>query len=149
TAASAAVGHRRRGSVRLRAGLAFALPGIAGSILASNASLRTDPDALALAFAGIMLVAATAVWRSAARASNSNEAPAVPTHRIRRTIMAGLVVGVLTGYFGIGGGFLAVPALTWALGVSMTTAVGTSLLVIALNAAAALVPRIANDLVDP
>jgi hypothetical protein len=47
-------------------------------------------------------------------------------------------VGLLTGLFGVGGGFVIVPALTLALGLSMPVAVGTSLVVIAGNAAVAL-----------
>ena len=51
---------------------------------------------------------------------------------------AGTAVGFLTGLFGVGGGFVIVPALTLVLGLTMPQAVGTSLLVIAINAAMAL-----------
>ena len=50
-------------------------------------------------------------------------------------------VGLLTGFFGVGGGFAVVPALVLALGFSMPVAVGTSLLVIAINSATALGSR--------
>ena len=56
--------------------------------------------------------------------------------------MAGTVVGFLTGFFGVGGGFVIVPALVLALGFSMPDAVGTSLLVIAVNSAFALSQRL-------
>lgn len=149
TAAAAAVGHHRRGAVRLRAGSLFALAGVAGSLLGTFASVHTDPDALALAFATIMLVAATFMWRSVTTTAEQNSDADAPTHPIPRTFAAGSTVGLLTGFFGIGGGFLAVPALTYALGLRITTAVGTSLLVIALNSTTALAPRIADGLIDP
>lgn len=148
TAAAAAVGHRRRGSLRFRAGLLFALAGIVGSVLGTLASVRTDPDVLTLAFAGIMFIAAAFMWRSS-RSPGGEPRPERPAHPAPRTIAAGSTVGLMTGYFGIGGGFLAVPALTFALGLNITTAVGTSLLVIALNSTTALIPRLAHDLIDP
>jgi uncharacterized protein len=51
-------------------------------------------------------------------------------------------VGLLTGFFGVGGGFVIVPALVLALGFEMPVAVGTSLLVIAINSATALAARL-------
>jgi hypothetical protein len=59
-----------------------------------------------------------------------------------RVLAAATVVGLLTGFFGVGGGFVVVPALVLALGFDMPTAVGTSLLVIAINSATALVSRL-------
>jgi len=58
-----------------------------------------------------------------------------------RLIVAGTVVGFLTGLFGVGGGFVIVPALTLGLGMTMSSAVGTSLLIIAGNAVIALALR--------
>jgi uncharacterized membrane protein YfcA len=51
----------------------------------------------------------------------------------------------LTGLFGVGGGFVIVPALTLALGMAMPTAIGTSLLVIAINSAVALATRLGSS----
>ena len=59
-----------------------------------------------------------------------------------KVVAAASVVGLLTGFFGVGGGFVVVPALVLALGLTMPEAVGTSLLVIAINSAAALVSRV-------
>ncbi len=57
-------------------------------------------------------------------------------------VIAGTIVGLLTGFFGVGGGFVIVPALVLALGFTMPEAIGTSLLVIAINSAVALTTRL-------
>jgi uncharacterized membrane protein YfcA len=64
------------------------------------------------------------------------------TCRAIKVVAAATVVGLLTGFFGVGGGFIIVPALVLALGFDMPVAVGTSLLVIAINSAAALAARL-------
>ena len=61
--------------------------------------------------------------------------------RAGKVLTAGLAVGFMTGFFGVGGGFVIVPALTLALGMAMPEAVATSLVVIAINSAAALAFR--------
>jgi uncharacterized membrane protein YfcA len=53
-----------------------------------------------------------------------------------KSIGVGIVVGFLTGLFGVGGGFLIIPALVLLLGLTMSVAVGTSLVVIVINSAA-------------
>ncbi len=57
-------------------------------------------------------------------------------------------MGVLTGFFGVGGGFVIVPALVIVLGMPMRLAVGTSLLIIAINSAAGLVAHLQYGGVD-
>ena len=64
------------------------------------------------------------------------------TCRAVKIVLAATVVGLLTGFFGVGGGFVIVPALVLALGFDMPVAVGTSLLVIAINSTAALAARL-------
>jgi len=60
----------------------------------------------------------------------------------------GSIVGLTTGFFGVGGGFIVVPALVLALRFDMAEAVGTSLLVIAINSAVAIAGRVGNAGVD-
>ena len=64
-----------------------------------------------------------------------------PTRQSLKIVTAATAVGLLTGFFGVGGGFVIVPALVLALGFEMPAAVGTSLLVIAINSGAALAAR--------
>ncbi|GAA4769552.1 sulfite exporter TauE/SafE family protein [Actinomycetospora chibensis] len=75
---------------------------------------------------------------------------AVPVVRWRAAtiVLAGSVVGFATGLFGVGGGFLVVPALVLLLGWEMPAAVATSLLVIVINCVASLGARVATEAFD-
>jgi uncharacterized membrane protein YfcA len=67
-----------------------------------------------------------------------------------RVVLAASVVGLVTGFFGVGGGFVVVPALVLALGFDMPAAVGTSLLVIAINSTSSLLSRVGtHPAIDP
>lgn len=87
---------------------------------------------------------------AALRVVEPRVAPSATT--VRPPLLATLVVasaaGLLTGFFGVGGGFVIVPALVLALRLPMQQAVGTSLLIVALNSATALVSRAADVHVD-
>ena len=67
---------------------------------------------------------------------------------VAKVVAAGTVVGFMTGFFGVGGGFIIVPALVLALGFEMPIAIGTSLLVIAVNCGVSLSSRLATTGVD-
>jgi uncharacterized protein len=152
--------HWRSGHVRVATGLVFGLVGIGGSIAGSTLNRRLDGDLLLLAFAGLTLVAA---WRilvgcpsctkveyppdGAGSAVRARARPLTLTPaRLAKIALAGTVVGFLTGLFGVGGGFIIVPVLALALEFPMPSAVGTSLLVIAVNSASALAPRLGGGI---
>jgi uncharacterized membrane protein YfcA len=146
----AALGHARSGRVRWGVGAAFGATGLAAGVAGTAANQLVDPDVLLLAFAGVILVAAVAMLAGdrnsgGDRRSDGTPAPAGARAwapgRIAQVVGAGLVVGFMTGFFGVGGGFVIVPALTLALGMSMPLAVGTSLVVISINSAGALLAR--------
>ena len=74
-------------------------------------------------------------------------------HRTRlgtaaKIVVCGLTSGFLTGLLGVGGGFLVVPALVVVLGMPITLAIGTSLLIIVLNAASSMVARLGDLQLD-
>jgi uncharacterized membrane protein YfcA len=73
--------------------------------------------------------------RKASTVAHGDGAARTSFRMLGRTLSVGALVGVLTGVFGVGGGFVIVPALALLLGLTMAEAVGTSLLVIAANAA--------------
>lgn len=144
--------HWRSQRVRWLPGVLFGVAGVGGSLLGSHWNEAVDPDALLLAFSGVMVVAGWAMLRRAriARGLLTSATPTdsspTPVHADGRTVakvvVAGSVVGLLTGFFGVGGGFVIVPALVLALRFQMPEAVGTSLLVITINSLVALTTRL-------
>jgi uncharacterized membrane protein YfcA len=165
TALAGTAAHLREGRVRLGAGAVFGLLGVAGSYAGTQLSARVDPHVLLTAFAGLMIVAAAAMARRqsvsageparavASKSGGDTGAVALLGDRVRtrsrldgagvaKLLAAATGVGLLTGFFGVGGGFVIVPALVLALGFAMPVAVGTSLLVIAINSATALAARL-------
>ena len=106
-------------------------PGRARWLLAESPAAR---GAGATLFALLMLGAAWSLLRRRAAADQGNFTEDYTAAAWLRLAVLGLAVGLLTGFFGVGGGFLIVPALVVVLGLPMRLAVGTSLLAIALNA---------------
>jgi uncharacterized membrane protein YfcA len=137
TALGGALDHGRSGRVDLRAALVFGVAGMVAAPFGALASHAVDRRVLLLLFAFLMIVVAGLMLRG--RQPGSNAAPHSPRPPRRLAVLgAGLAVGLLTGFLGVGGGFLIVPALTLLAGLPIHTAVGTSLLVIAFNASAGL-----------
>jgi uncharacterized membrane protein YfcA len=132
-AVAGGLSHARTGRVCWRHAGSFtaaAIPGVAAGTLAAEAV----SGALLLAgFALVMLAAAHATWRTADGSEADGpweRSGACPPLRLPRDLVAGAVVGFVTGFFGVGGGFLIVPTLAIALAFTMRTAVGTSLVII-------------------
>ncbi len=140
--------HARAGHVRVRDGLAFGMAGLLTSLISSAMAGGLPESVLLSGFAVVMAAAAVMMWRSGAGAPSESGERRSGESLLVRSIAAGGLVGVLIGIFGVGGGFLAVPALVSVVGLGMAEAVGTSLLVIALNAAAALAVRFTGSAVD-
>lgn len=133
-AVAGGLGHARAGRVCWRHAGSFtaaAVPGIALGTLAAEAV--SGPWLLA-GFALVMFAAARAVWARAERDDEPDgpweRAGTCPPLRLPRDLAAGAAVGLVTGFFGVGGGFLVVPTLAIALAFTMRTAVGTSLVII-------------------
>jgi uncharacterized membrane protein YfcA len=133
-AIAGSVAHARAGRVCWRHAGSFtaaAIPGIAaGTLVAEHVGGRL----LLAAFALVMVAAAHAMWRRAELEEPEPDGPwertgACPPLRLPRDLAAGAGVGFVTGLFGVGGGFLVVPALAIALAFTMRTAVGTSLVI--------------------
>ncbi len=131
-----------RGHVCWRIALTFTAPAAAGAFLGTLGNNAVSPKVLILSFVPIMLIASAATWQRAA-ATSSNETGACPDARSARIVVAGVSVGVLTGFFGVGGGFLIVPVLTLAFGFSFRRAVATSLVIITLTGLAGLASHLA------
>jgi uncharacterized membrane protein YfcA len=135
SAASGSVPRFRIGQVHLRQALIFWALGIVGTLAGSRLSTVLPESLIVAGFAIVMLGAAVAMWRK----SSSVESPGPrPTAPLLLPVVA-IAIGLLTGIFGVGGGFLIVPALVLVFGFPFGIAAGTSLVVVALNSVTALV----------
>jgi len=137
--ATAAVGcylQSRTGGFDRRSAVIFAATGVAGAFAGARLTHLVPGDVLMRMFAVLMLLAG---WRMLAR----NGLPAgVRACNVPRCAGVGLVLGVLTGFLGVGGGFLIVPALVLFAGLDMKRAVPTSLAIVAFNALGGLVGQL-------
>lgn len=138
-----AMPHLRAGRVRVVDGLIFGLIGSGGAVLGSRLSLAVPGRVLTGAFVVLLLAVAVSMWRG--RANTSLDAAERRGWGVRLGAATG--VGLLTGFFGVGGGFVIVPALTLVLGMPVQVAVATSLVVIAVNSAISLAARFHAGLV--
>lgn len=118
--------------VDFRSVLLFGLPGMAGAYLGALLSKDVSGLVQLFVFACVMLLAGGMMLRGAP------EPTALTPERRHawKVVVDGLFVGALTGFVGVGGGFLIVPALVLLGGLPMHRAVGTSLFIIALKSAA-------------
>lgn len=135
------VGHARAGNVQVRTGLAFGAAGIAGAFVGSWLNTLVAGPLLLALFAAVMLAAAGAMLRRPPPASEVAPVNTGPRNW-PNLIATGTGVGLMTGFFGVGGGFVIVPALVLVLGLPMRAAVGTSLLIIAINSASGLLAHL-------
>ena len=134
SALSGMVPRLRMKQVDVRQGSPFWILGIAGTFAGSRLATVLPAALILTGFALVMLGASVAMWRK-----SSGQPPAEPHRRpLWVIVLVALGIGLLTGLFGVGGGFLIVPALVLVFGFPFGLAAGTSLLVIALNSVTAL-----------
>ncbi len=142
------VAHHRAGTVDWRTTGWFAAPGIVMAYVGAGLTRRVPGALLLLAFAVLMV--GVGVWmlvRARAGGAEAEPAPRGAKSRVP-AILAGAVVGAITGFLGVGGGFLIVPALVAFTGLGMRQAVGTSLVIIAINSGAAFVGHLGEAAID-
>lgn len=131
----------QQGRVDFRSAVLLAGPGMVGTSLGAHLSTFLSGAVQLVMLAGLMLSAATLMFRSGrqVRGGNASEGTrdeVAPTRReggAWKVILQGLALGLATGLVGVGGGFLIVPVLVLLRGLPMPTAIGTSLAIIAVN----------------
>jgi uncharacterized membrane protein YfcA len=131
-AAAGLLMHARSGNVDWRIGLIFGLLGSAGAIAGSRLAFAADDRVQLAGFVVLLLVAAWGMLRRRPAASAPDDAP-LPDPQWGRVLLYATGVGLITGFFGVGGGFVAVPALVLALHMPMKRASATALVVILVN----------------
>ncbi len=134
TSAAGVVMHARARRIRWRTGLLFGVSGMVGGFVAGIVGGRLPGGFLLGSFAVVMVATSAAMLRG----RRTDAEPGRDDLRVVPALGYGLVVGLVTGFAGAGGGFLMVPALTLLGGLSMSAAIGTSLLVIAMKSFAGL-----------
>jgi uncharacterized membrane protein YfcA len=143
-AAAVGAGARARdGHACWRLALLFSAPAAVGSLLGALLSAQASGRVLILSFVPVMLAASFATWQRAG-AGRPKEDTGCPRAATWVVAGAGLFVGVMTGFFGVGGGFMIVPVLTVGLDMAFRRAVATSLVIITLTGAAALASHLAT-----
>jgi uncharacterized membrane protein YfcA len=131
-----------RGHFHVQATVLFTLTGMVGAYLGAGLTHLLPPSVLLLLFACLMLVVGGVMLRGRRATDGTGEC------RPLRCLMIGAAVGVLTGFLGVGGGFLLVPTLVFFAGLDMRRAVGSSLAIIALNSIAGLVGHLRYTALD-
>lgn len=138
-----AIFHRAQGTLNWRIALIFGGAGMLTAYLAAGLSRLFSPAALLVTFAILMIVIGVLMLTRRAQTASTRSVVRWPI-----VMLSGAGVGALTGLLGVGGGFLIVPALTMFVGLPMSMAVGTSLIVIALNSLSGLLGHLTGAALD-
>jgi len=119
------IDHARRDHVCWPVAILFAISGVAGAALGSTLGKHTDGQKLLVLFGILMVVVAASM--ALKREGGSKPHVLLDRRNAPWIIGIGFVVGGLSGFFGIGGGFLVVPGLVTATSMAMIVAIGSSL----------------------
>lgn len=128
------LGHWRGGRIKWPCATVFAIAGLAGSFAGSSLAKLISGQQLLLAFAFAMAAIGLSMFRKPA--SEGDPDVHISMKLVARLAPLGLLTGLAAGFFGIGGGFLIVPGLMLATGMTMANATASSLLSVALFGAA-------------
>ena len=142
-----AINNYRKGLVRIKIALLFGLssvttvfiirklvmPAIPSVLVKTPGFSITQSMATMILFAILMMIASVAMIKDKQEIITANSTPAQNENNIYKLLLYGILIGLATGFLGAGGGFLVIPALVIFLNMPMKEAVGTSLLIIALN----------------
>jgi uncharacterized membrane protein YfcA len=122
-----AASHARGARVTWRAALWVGLPSMVGAVLGAKLHALVSDRTSLFAFAGVLLLATGLMFR------RKPDAQGEPRLEARFLVPVGLGLGLLTGFIGVGGGFLIVPALVTLARLPLKNAIGTSMAIIAAS----------------
>ena len=142
--------HWRVGNVKWRCAGVFSLTGAVGALLGSSVAKAVDGQRLLALFGGLMIVVGLAMLRNPTRLESNDVRLTFATagKLLPALVLTGLSIGLLSGFFGIGGGFLIVPGLMAATGLPITKAIGTSLVSVTVFGATTAANYAASGLID-
>jgi uncharacterized membrane protein YfcA len=139
SSATAVLPRLRQGQVAWRIAGVFGAAGAGAAFAGAAVNRLLDPRVVLVGFAALMVGAGVRMLREQLPVGGDCALPGGGVNWrgcLPKAIGSGVVVGFLTGIFGVGGGFLIIPALVLLLGLPMTVAVGTSLVIIVTNSVA-------------
>lgn len=144
------VGHARAGNVKWRCAGVFAAAGVVGAIGGSIVAKAMDGQKLLALFGALMIVVGLLMLRK--RSGDGDPSVRLSVNNARTLLPSlggiGFGVGLLSGFFGIGGGFLIVPGLMIATGMPLSMAIGTSLVAVAAFGAATAASYAVSGMID-
>ena len=140
------VPHARARHVRWSQAVTFASAGVVGAFAGSSIGKAVDGHRLLILFALLMLFVAALMLRG--RKADTGATGAVPQKNLWRLVAIGLGTGTLSGFYGIGGGFLVVPGLILATGMPTIAAIGSSLVAVGTFGMTTAVNYAVSGLVD-
>lgn len=138
--------HWRQKNVRWKEAISFAIPGALGAYVGSILGKLAPDKELLFLFALLMIVIAIVMLRR--KPSSATDANGVSQIKWGRVLSAGAIVGLVSGFFGIGGGFLIVPGLLFSTGMPMIAAIGSSLFSVGTFGLTTAISYAASGLVD-
>ena len=144
------VGHARKGHVKWNCALVFAASGIVGAAIGSTLGKHFNGQKLLLLFGIVMIIVAAQMFVNRSAAGNTDVRLRAETARqlLPALIGYGFAVGALSGFFGIGGGFLVVPGLVAATRMPLIMAVGSSLVSVTVFGATTAANYAISGLID-
>lgn len=128
------VSHMRHSNVDIKTGALFSVVGVMGVLIGSSLGLITNSGSLLVLFSFMMMAIGIFMYvgkkRTGSVNGGSNGKPGFSGKRYGKIGIFSILTGFSSGFFGIGGGFLIVPALVYSSGLEIDRAVGTSLIVV-------------------
>ena len=119
--------HRKNGYLEIKKGITFAFPGIAGTLIGSQLGLWTSAEYLLILFSVFMTAIGVLMMKKKTTSIETTSGHSGLLLVKKNLPLSGFSVGILAGYFGIGGGFLIVPTMMYSGGLNIMQAIGTSL----------------------
>lgn len=141
-AAGGLISHARAGRVDWRRGVLFGALGTVAAVFGSRIALASDDRLKLYLFSVVLVVVGVLMLRKAFTETSADPDESGTAKAWWMVLLVAVVVGLFTGFFGVGGGFLVVPALGLVLGMPLRIATATALLVIIINSVAAFIPRV-------
>jgi uncharacterized membrane protein YfcA len=151
SSATAVLPRLRSEQVQWRIAGVFGAAGAPAAFAGAALNRLLDPRVVLIGFAVLMVAAGVSMLREQATVGGDCALPGGGVNWrscLPKAIGSGVAVGFLTGLFGVGGGFLIIPALVLLLGLPMTVAVGTSLVVIVINSVAGFAAHAGDAVLD-